>query len=256
MKALAGWVLVLLVAAAQADTLRTATSPPHGVALLELYTSEGCSSCPPADRWLSRLRRSGVASDQLVALAFHVTYWDYIGWRDRFAQKMFDRRQRQLGRYNTLRTIYTPQFVLNGRDFRRYADFSAQLRAINDEPARLDLRLSSRQQDDGAYALVLKAGLRDMQARDIDLYIAVLEHGLHSEVEAGENEGAHLKHDYVVRRLYRSTASDDADSVAEVRQRLKLPLDWHRSRLQLAGFAQHAQSGEVLQAVLLDRPFE
>ncbi len=254
MKVLAGWVLVLLVAAAQADTLRTATSPPHRVALLELYTSEGCSSCPPADRWLSRLRQRGIDSRQLVALAFHVTYWDYIGWRDRFAQKKFDLRQRQLGQSNALRTIYTPQFVLNGRDFRRYADFSTVVRAINQQSPAVDLKISSQALGDAGYRLALTATPRDEAVKDFRLYIAVLEHGLASEVDAGENEGEHLQHDYVVRRLYRSPPRSAHDEATLV-QSLSLPAHWQRSQLQLAGFVQDVTNGEVLQAVLLESAF-
>ena len=90
------------------------------VALLELYTSEGCSSCPPADRWLSGLAAKGVNSERVVPLALHVDYWDYIGWRDRFAHPGFSERQRQMAVLGNSTLVYTPQVMLNGRDFRNW----------------------------------------------------------------------------------------------------------------------------------------
>ena len=85
--------------------------------VIELYTSEGCSSCPPADRWLSTLKQDG-ASGSLVVQAFHVGYWDNLGWVDRFADPAHTERQRQIAASNRLSSIYTPQLVRNGRDWR------------------------------------------------------------------------------------------------------------------------------------------
>lgn len=96
--------------------IKTVSSPQNRVAVLELYTSEGCSSCPPADRFLSQLKDSGISDRQLIPMAFHVTYWDYIGWNDRFAKKQFDQRQRELAYKNKSSTVYTPQFLLSGDD--------------------------------------------------------------------------------------------------------------------------------------------
>ena len=88
--------LFLFVTSVNADNqILTAVSPEHRVSLLELYTSEGCSSCPPADKFLSNLQRAGVSSKQLIPLAFHVTYWDYIGWKDPYASPKHDGRQRK-----------------------------------------------------------------------------------------------------------------------------------------------------------------
>jgi hypothetical protein len=117
---LASFILPLSFQLQAADTvtakedLNTARSPHNRVALLELYTSEGCSSCPPADRFLSSLKTAGITDKQLIPVAFHVTYWDYIGWQDRFAKKQHDERQRELAHKNRQTTVYTPQFVLAG----------------------------------------------------------------------------------------------------------------------------------------------
>lgn len=89
------------------------------VAVIELYTSEGCNSCPPADRWVSSLPALGFSADRVVPPAFHVDYWDYLGWRDRFAQASFCARQRAQADHAGARFVYTPQLLLNGADFRQ-----------------------------------------------------------------------------------------------------------------------------------------
>ena len=96
--------------------------------LLELYTSEGCSSCPPADRYLSTLKEKEGLWHEFIPLAFHVDYWDYIGWQDRFANPAHTSRQRQHAREQAMRTIYTPGFFHNGKEWkqwwaRHYFDF-------------------------------------------------------------------------------------------------------------------------------------
>ena len=94
----------------------TAKSGERRVALLELYTSEGCNSCPPTDEWVSKLPSNGLTSDRIVPLAFHVDYWNYLGWQDVFSQTSFTERQRQTAQINSSGFIYTPQLVLTGRD--------------------------------------------------------------------------------------------------------------------------------------------
>lgn len=103
-------LIALVSASAFAEAACVATSAAQAPALVELYTSEGCNSCPPADRWLSRLPRDG----SVIPLAFHVDYWDYLGWRDRFASAQFSERQRQQLSVNGSRFPYTPQVVVNG----------------------------------------------------------------------------------------------------------------------------------------------
>ena len=159
------------------------------VPVIELYTSEGCSSCPPADRWLSSLKPS-VAAGRAVVQAFHVGYWDYIGWVDRFAAPAHTLRQRQVASQNGLPNLYTPQVVRNGKDWRDYA------RALEGgEPARARIALQ-KTGDDAFEAQVSTAdGVRAWSA-----YWTVTEHGHSSKVKAGENSGELLQHDFVVRQ--------------------------------------------------------
>jgi hypothetical protein len=187
-------------AAAAAAPLCKAESPAALVPVIELYTSEGCSSCPPADRWLSTLK-SSAASGRAVVQAFHVGYWDYIGWVDRFAAPAHTLRQREVAGRNGLSNIYTPQLVRNGRDWR---DFSRALEG--GEPARARITLQ-KTADDAFEAVVSPVEGVDAWSA----YWTVTEHGHSSKVKAGENAGELLQHDFVVRQYvpvgeYRGTS--------------------------------------------------
>src|SRR5260221_10838161 len=134
--ALATIAVMLASAAHAADPACSTYSGPHTTALVELYTSEGCDSCPAADHWLSSLFSQGFRPDQVVPLALHVDYWDYIGWKDPFARGEFSVRQRKLAQMKRPVIVYTPQVVLQGREFPRWADgeFSAQVKRIKSRP--------------------------------------------------------------------------------------------------------------------------
>lgn len=172
-----------------------ARSGPRQTPLVELYTSEGCSSCPPADRWLSTLpaAAAGAAQGQpaVLAAAFHVSYWDRLGWPDRFASAEFTARQAALMRAAGARYVYTPQVLVNGRDWRGWPT----LPLAADAPSRASIRLQRR----GAQVLVRVAPGPGAPAR-LGLWWAVLEDGHRSAVSAGENRGEQLHHDHVVRR--------------------------------------------------------
>jgi hypothetical protein len=157
---------------------------------LELYTSEGCSSCPPTDKSLSGLQRLA-AQGRVVPQAFHVGYWDYIGWVDRFAAPAYTNRQKQLAQRNHLSGIYTPQLVRNGQDWRDYAD--AATRAAPPAQARIALE---RTQADAFEATVTPADAGGAWSA----YWTVTENGHASKVKAGENAGESLQHDFVVRQ--------------------------------------------------------
>src|SRR5260370_21661608 len=120
----------------------SARSGERTTALVELYTSEGCSSCPPADRWLSQLGKS-YRSEQVVPLALHVDYWDYIGCKDPYAKREFSQRQRKLSQLQRVAPVYTPQVLVQGSDFRDWAApaFDRAMGRINAKPARARLEL-------------------------------------------------------------------------------------------------------------------
>ena len=216
------------------------------VALLELYTSEGCNSCPPTDRWVSSLPQPTLVPQRLVVLAFHVDYWNYLGWPDRFAQRRFTERQQALVRVNGLRTAYTPQLVLNGRDFRDTTGIERHVAGITAQSPIVNLALQAERT-----GLVLKTGVSVSPValstkEPMELYVALTENNLVSEVQAGENRGKRLHHDYVVRVLIGPVAVTTSKSA---RHEWQIPLasDWKTTDLGLAAFVQSATTGEVLQ---------
>lgn len=185
--------------AAGSCSARSGATPPL---VVELYTSEGCSSCPPADRWLSSLKGRG----DVLALAFHVTYWDYLGWADRFAIPEGTQRQRDLARRDGLRAVYTPQVRADGRDWTEWPRLP-RVEAAAAVPALHLSRDGSRviAQVDAAVPPPAAAprGRGDAGSSagsgTWSGYWAVLEHDHSSRVRAGENAGETLRHDHVVR---------------------------------------------------------
>jgi hypothetical protein len=158
--------------------------------VVELYTSEGCSSCPPADRWLSKLK----AEPSVVALAFHVDYWDRLGWKDRFASPAFTQRQAQTQRTSGARFSYTPQVLLDGADRPDWPGLGVSMASSSRPVAAVGVELVR----EGNRFTATVAPAAGAPAR-LAAYWAVTEQGHVSAVKAGENEGVMLNHDYVVR---------------------------------------------------------
>ena len=228
-------------------------SPAHTVALLELYTSEGCSSCPPADRWLRELSNR-FSAEQLVPLALHVDYWDYIGWKDRFADPRFAERQKQLSRLAGGGTIYTPEVFAGMKELRAWrteAELVQRIMRINATPAGASITLQMSPSGANAVDLQAKFVLAQSAApgRLIQGVLVLYENRLSSEVRAGENHGVTLQHDQVVRYWSAPLALDAAGGHGEWRQTIELPADWKRASLGVAAFVQDLRAGEVLQAV-------
>jgi hypothetical protein len=168
----------------------TAQSAATITPVIELYTSEGCSSCPPADKWFSSLK-AAAAEGRVVPEAFHVGYWDYIGWVDRFAVPSHTTRQRRIASMNHLPGIYTPQLVRNGRDLRSYDS----VLSAPSEPARATIRIDRTGSDAFEASVAPVKGTSSWAA-----YWTVTENGHSSKVKAGENAGEFLRHDFVVRQ--------------------------------------------------------
>ena len=216
------------------------------VALLELYTSEGCNSCPPVDRWVSALSQPQFVPQRLVVLAFHVDYWNYLGWQDRFSQRRFTERQQALVRANDLRTAYTPQLVLNGRDFRDTAGIEKQVARINEQSPSVNLTLHADRKGPTLTTNVSVNPVARSTQEPMELYVALFENNLESQVQAGENRGKRLQHDYVVRILIGPVAVTP-DKVMHREWQIPLAVEWKTADLGLAAFVQSAKSGEVLQ---------
>jgi hypothetical protein len=234
-------VIAPLLAQAAACAAR---SPAYTTAFVELYTSEGCNSCPPADRWRSAIAKA-YPRQRVVPLALHVDYWDYIGWKDPYARREFSQRQRRLSQLQRVALVYTPQVVLQGADFRDWArpEFDHAVERINARPAAADLALAILEQ--GATAFRVQVDARADAPEEAQVYLAAYESGLSSQVLAGENRGRLLPHDYVALEW-------------------KGPFDLGRREVGLAylpkakpadsgvaAFVQSRRNGEVLQALML-----
>jgi len=245
--------LVLSGVVQAAPTACSSYSGPHTTALVELYTSEGCDSCPPADRWLSSLFSLGFRPDQVVPLALHVDYWDYIGWKDPYAKRRFSERQRKLAALRSPAFVYTPQVVLQGQDFRRWDGerFTEEVTRINSKPARARLALAIRAVAADGIQTELSAQLFDSaQRKDAAVYLAAYENKLASEVKAGENRGKRLEHDYVVREWVGPIGFGESLKLEEKRS-LPLPPRASTKHSGVAAFVQNRSTGEVLQALML-----
>ncbi|HSD52549.1 MAG TPA: DUF1223 domain-containing protein [Burkholderiales bacterium] len=224
----------------------TAKSGAATGALVELYTSEGCDSCPPADRWLSGLPAAGFGAGSVVPLALHVDYWDYIGWKDPFAKTLFSARQREIAAVGRNRVVYTPQVVLAGKDFRGWparSRFAEAVAAINAMPARAGIELAIEAGEIRAQAAVPRREDRE----DAALFVAVYESGLSNRVTAGENRGATLNHDFVAREWWGPLALDAAGTASLARPASPQAL----ANGGVAAFVQSRRTGEVLQALAL-----
>jgi hypothetical protein len=204
--------------------------------VIELYTSEGCSSCPPADKWLSTLKDVTPASAaQPVVQAFHVNYWDYIGWTDRFATPAHTARQRQVSSWQNSSQIYTPQMVGNGRDLRNWSRWNA-----NPEAATVAIALKQEQGN------LFSAQVQAPTGVAWGAYWTVTEDGHSSKVKAGENSGEFLKHDFVVRQ-YQAAGEHTGNSKLVLQTAAKDTA--HPRRVNLVIF--NSQTGKPLQALSL-----
>ncbi|AZP13233.1 DUF1223 domain-containing protein [Undibacterium parvum] len=223
------------------------TSPAHTVALFELYTSEGCDSCPAADKFVSTLYKSGKFSpDQVLALALHVDYWDYIGWKDVYAKAQFSQRQRALAELAGSRNVYTPEVFIGAKELRNWRDgVPDAVKRINSQPAQAHITIRI----DKLSEHTLSLRLQGKSAQSGKLHFALVEHSLLNKITAGENRGATLLHDYVVREWGEAIALTPLNSDSFARQ-IPLPGNAVRKNLALAAFIQ-SDKGTILQALSL-----
>jgi hypothetical protein len=259
-------VLAAAFAASVQGAQCVAKSGPNTAALVELYTSEGCSSCPPADRWLSGLSAQGYVPERVVPLALHVDYWDYIGWRDPYAKRVFSQRQRKLTQLQRLALVYTPQVMLQGQDFRGWGTpaFEQALAKINARPARAEIALELLPAGSSTLTVRVSAALLDTaqpeeagpkpeeagpKPEEARLYLAAYENRLESRVSAGENRGRTLSHDHVVLEWQGPLAFSGSRLVQE--RALPLLPGAQRAYSGVVAFVQNRRSAEVLQALVL-----
>ena len=218
--------------------------------LIELFTSQGCSSCPPADRVLSTWGLQSFRDGEIVPLAFHVDYWDDLGWTDPFSSAEFTDRQREYAHWLGQSAIYTPEMVVQGRSGFTGSDLSRARKEVEKERStdpRVEVRVIQEPEDSPSRQVRLRISV-DAVAGKVErtgrLYCAVFENGLSTPVRRGENGGSTLRGDFVVRSLIR---------LAELKPGQKwdrtVSLDWKegwvRNNSGVAVFLQNPESGEV-----------
>ncbi len=236
--------LIALITLAQAqvaanpdsDAPQQLDSGTDRVHLVELFTSEGCSSCPPADRWLQSYLDDESLWQDVVPVAFHVDYWDYLGWQDPFAHSEHASRQRQYARQGQTSGVYTPGFLVDGEEWRGFFN----RRALNPRPSsapRLTTTIDKGQ-------VTVNFAATDLQQPVVN--VAILGFDLQTQVPRGENRGKRLSHDFVVLGLEQQALSPEASGYSG---QLRLPASRRPSQRQAIAVWVSDQSQQPLQAV-------
>lgn len=222
-----------------AESTLTYSSGQKAGNLLELYTSEGCSSCPPADVWLSTLKHDRRLWTEIIPVSFHVDYWDTLGWKDRFASPEFSRRQRIYAISGHTRSVYTPGFFYNGEEWSGFFD-GIELPVRRPRPTG-HLRVTIY--DD--LAAIHFSPTTDHQR--FDVHLAVLGFDLVSRIRRGENSGKTLHHDFVALSYSMQPLKPNDDDYSI---KVRLPdRDYQTERLGLAVWVTARGNPVPLQAV-------
>jgi len=232
----------LLALPAFAAEKLTVVSSPQQTAVVELYTSEGCSSCPPADQWFEALIDVPKEELDVLALAFHVDYWDYIGWKDRFGSPKHTSRQRQLGTNNNQGSIYTPEFFVDGAEARGTRNVIEKIRTSNKKASVLQLKLSVSKEGE-TLRLELQTASEDTLPEILHSRFLVYESQLSSDVTQGENSGETLSHQQVVRYMSPALRLEDNS-----RHEINIDPDWQLENIGIAAMITSPGNGTYLQA--------
>lgn len=210
--------------------------------LVELFTSEGCSSCPPADKVLARLNsEQPLANVEIVPLALHVDYWNYLGWRDEFSSNAFSGRQSDYAERFKLDSIYTPQMIVDGQKQFTGSQFDTAINSVKEtaRTKKADVEMSFENKN-----LIVK--ISDLPAHDDSyVWLAITEDDLHTNVRRGENSGRKLLHAAVVRemKLIGNITADEKDFVKG--ENLTFQPSWKNENLNLVVFVQGQNSKNV-----------
>lgn len=219
-----------------------------GFAVVELFTSEGCSSCPPADAVLESIQRE-YRSKEVYALAFHVDYWDHQGWKDRFSTRAFTDRQRAYAEWLNQHALYTPQLVVNGVSEYVGSNRGAIEKAIStglDQAPAPPLTLQGTVGNGKVAVAFQYEGA--VGEEDAELVLALVQQSAQSNVRAGENSGRQLLHAQVVRQMARLALGARHENMVA----LNLPIDFNKKGWELIGFVQRQSDGRIVAAGRFD----
>ncbi len=229
--------------------------------VVELFTSEGCSSCPPADRFLAKLEKEQpIRNIEVIALEQHVDYWDNAAWTDPFSSNIATMRQFAYAATLGNENAYTPQMVVDGQS-QFVGSRERQARGVIEQAGngkKTEVTVTSDGRDnDGLLTIRIKVGsLPNTAGVDApEVWMAITESGLHSEVRGGENAGQDLYHAAVVRKIRKiGTAKDSGDISFSGQERVKLERGWKRENIHVVVFVQENKSKKILGAVITTLP--
>lgn len=217
----------------------------NGFAIVELFTSEGCSSCPPADELLAKLQRES-SKKNIYLLAYHVDYWDRLGWKDQFSSNEFTKRQQKYLDWLNLYVMYTPQFIINGTtEFAGYNEsaLNEKVSAALNAKTTATLYLTVKTTKD---SLAINYATNQLQ-KDSNLVVATLQKQATSKVFRGENQGATLHHVQIVKQLNSFQLTKKEGNVKIVQ-----PDNFNSKDFQIIGFIQNINTGQILQTTKAD----
>ncbi len=236
-----------VASASETDTPRIHVSSAENITpVVELYTSEGCSSCPRADNFMTVLGENINQDFHAVPLAFHVDYWNRLGWEDPFSQAKFTDRQRWIAQLNRQRSIYTPEIVVSGLEARGGGMIFDQINQYNRKPA--DVRITMDVSAPGSGEVVADLTVRnETDARLPELFVAVYENNIVRQIKGGENRGKTITYNFVVHHLSEPVSVARGDSTRMVS--MEIDETWNADNLGLAVFVVDADSGQTLQAL-------
>lgn len=245
---------ILVILRHTSTTLAEQTNPDQPVrpVIVELFTSEGCSSCPPADRLLAALdQQHRLGKAEIIALEEHVDYWDQLGWRDPFSSPQWTRRQQDYAASFKKDGVYTPQMVVDGRAEFVGSSQSQARSAIADAglQPKADVAISTKEAAPSEVQIRIEVKMLPAPAPRAQVWLAITESGLHSNVLRGENAGEDLHHAAVVRSLRKvGDAKTNLESSYSAEQEIRLDAGWKRENLRFVVFVQDPKSQHILGA--------
>jgi len=223
------------------------------MAVLELFTSEGCGLCPAADRWVHALPEQGIDDNDLIILAFHIDYLnEQKGWIDHFASPVFSDRQRQLANLNLYQSVYTPEFVVSGEVIHNWEKHVKKVvKAVNSFESEVTISLNIKEQGEDEIVIGSHIQVQGDDNRDYAvLYLAVTENDITSKVNGGDNRGATFHHQNLV-RIWLGPFELNKTGETDLNTVIRLDDDWNPKTLSVVALVQNLDDSFVLQGLKL-----
>jgi len=245
------WLIALLPTLLLAQTWQTESGETQ-LAVLELFTAEGCGLCPAADRWVHQLPTKGITDKELIVLGFHIDYLnDQKGWVDRFSSPVFTARQRQQAHLNLYQTVYTPEFVVSGEVIHNWKKHVKKVvHAVNGFEPEADIKLNVSEHND-ELVIDSQVSIQGNENRQYSkLFLAVSENDIISKVNGGDNAGATFNHQNLV-RAWMGPFDLNKSGETEITENIKINDEWNMDKISIVAVVQNLEDGFVLQGLKL-----